>query len=491
MSASVYLVGAGSGDELLLTIKGEKILSQAEVVIYDRLVGEDIIEMIPPNAESINVGKQAGHHPVPQGRINEIILEKALEGKKVVRLKGGDSFLFGRGGEELELLREHNIPFQVVPGLPSPVAAAAYAGIPLTHRDFCSSVHFITGHRKENGALEIDYKSLVALNGTLVFLMSLSTCGEIMKGLIEAGLPEETDCAVIENGTRPEQRKFIGTVSNIEKTIEQEGVISPALIIVGRVCSLSKDFDWFSALPLHGKKILTTSPSGTRGRLDARLKELGAKVKNLPAIKRQALGFELPSLEGVKAAVFTSRAGVEIFFSVLFAKGLDARYFGKVKLAAVGTETAAVMKSYGILPDLVPETYNGKALAEAMLETELAKKGDKVLLLRAKKASVELPQVLKAAGVEVSDIAIYETLSLPMGETNPTDYDWLTFTSASCVESFALACSLDGFKDFAAIRALCIGEQTAKAAKALGMEVHIAEKATLESMADYLQEVKL
>ncbi|MBP1736177.1 MAG: uroporphyrin-III C-methyltransferase [Oscillospiraceae bacterium] len=488
MSATVYLLGAGPGDGGLLTRKAEQLLTKAEVVVYDRLVGDDILALIPPQAERINVGKHAGNHPVPQERINEILLEKALEGKRVVRLKGGDGFLFGRGGEELELLREHGISFEVVPGVPSPIAAAAYAGIPVTHRDFCASVHFITGHRKADGALNLDYEALVRLNGTLVFLMSVATCGEIASGLMSHGMSSEMDCAVIENGTRPEQRKFIATVGTIAGVIQEQRITSPALIVVGRVCSLSDRFDWFSELPLHGVSVLVTAPATGSGRLEHQLRELGAGVTVLPAIATVPLDVTLPELSGVRAVIFTSATGVRAVFSALLERGRDARMFGGVIIAAVGRETSEALRQYGILPDLVPPIFSGEALGRELLERELLKPGETALLLRAKKAAPGLPAVLKQAGVRVEELAVYETVALPLEEINPVRYDWVTFTSAGCVESFRASCEGSGFFDFGSVNALCIGPQTAKSAQALGMKVSVSKKATLASMAEFLKE---
>ena len=489
MIGKVFLLGAGPGDAGLLTIKGREILESAEVVVYDRLIGVDILALIPQNAEKINVGKNSGHHPIPQDQINQILLEKALEGKRVVRLKGGDCFLFGRGGEELELLYEHGIEFEVIPGIPSPIAATAYVGIPVTHRDFCASVHFITGHRKRDGKLEIDYKSLVDLKGTLVFLMSVASCGDIAKGLMDAGMPGDMDAAVIENGTRPEQRRFVTTLADIQNTVKRENVVSPALIVVGRVCSLAEKFDWFDTLPLHRKKILITSPSGSASKLSSRLKKDGAAVTVLSSVKTEKRPFEIPDNTGYKAVVFTSAAGVRAFWQGLCDNGLDARWFGGMKIAAVGTECAKALENCGIKADFIPSVFNGKVLANEMLETGVLSNGDKALLLRAEKASKALPEILTENGVAVTEVPVYETVALPMEGLAPDEYDWITFSSASCVDNFVKCCEGGDAVDFSKIRALCIGPLTAKRAEDFGMQVHISEKATLDSMADYLLEV--
>jgi len=277
-NGKVVLVGAGPGDSGLITVKGLQALKQAEVVVYDRLVGSGILELIPDHAERIYVGKNVGHHVVPQERINEILLEKALEGKRVVRLKGGDGFVFGRGGEELEGLGAHGIPFEVVPGITSAIAAPAYAGIPVTHRELSASLHIITGHLKDDGELNLDYNALVRLGGTLIFMMSVSSLPEIAAGLIQAGMPPEMPCAVVENGTLSRQRKLVGTLSKMEQAVKEKKIKSPAVFVVGRVCELSERFDWFSALPLLGKRILVTRPRATASKLSERLRALGAEV---------------------------------------------------------------------------------------------------------------------------------------------------------------------------------------------------------------------
>ena len=243
MNGKVYLVGAGPGDGGLMTLKGKTLISKADVIIYDRLVGPEIMEMIPADAEKIDVGKNAGSHPVPQHEINRILLDQAKAGKVVVRLKGGDPFVFGRGGEELELLEENGIDFEVVPGITSSIAAAAYGGIPVTHRDFCSSLHIITGHAKAGTELKIDFDSLVRLNGTLVFMMSVSTVDRIADGLIKAGMDPEMPAAIVERGTMPGQRTFTAPLSQICDAVRENNVKSPAVILVGKVCNLSDKFN--------------------------------------------------------------------------------------------------------------------------------------------------------------------------------------------------------------------------------------------------------
>ena len=485
MTGKVYLIGAGPGDPGLLTRKGAEVLASAEVVVYDRLVGREILAMMPRSAELINVGKHAGNHPVPQEQISQILLDKALEGKRVVRLKGGDCFLFGRGGEELEPLFAHGVPFEVVPGVPSPIAATAYAGIPVTHRDYCSSVHFITGHKKKDGALDLDYEALIRLDGTLVFLMSIGNCAEIAEGLLSHGMDPAMPCAVVENGTRLDQRKFTAPLRGLVDCVRDNGVISPALIIVGRVCTLSERFDWFDALPLHGLRVLLTSTAGSASRLKARLDAWGADVTALPAIEPRPLPFALPELDRYELIAFSSAAGVRFFFEALFAAGKDARALSGLRVAAVGRATAEALRGYGIAADLVPGSYSGAAMAEAILASGV-RAGARVLLARPRKALPELPEKLRAAGVEAEELFVYETAPLPMERLDPAPFAWVCFTSPSCVERFAAACREGGKELPAGLKALCIGESTAGAARAAGLETFVSAEATLDGMAETL-----
>jgi len=483
----VFLVGAGPGDEELLTLKAARVIENAEVVVYDRLVSPAILAKLPATAVKINVGKNVGNHPVPQEQINQILLEQALAGKSVVRLKGGDSFLFGRGGEELEVLAEHNIEFEVVPGITSALAAAAYAGIPVTHRDFCSSLHIITGHRQRNGELNIDYPSLVKLGGTLIFMMSVANIGEIAAGLIAGGMDKDMPCAVVENGTLSSQRKFVATVADIAEVVRRNEVQSPALIVVGKVCSLADKLDWFSKLPLKGTKILVTRPQATAGRLAARLKELGADVEQLPTIRTREIEGPLPELAGYSSIVFTSAVGVHTFFAKLAAAGKDARALAGKRIAAVGNETAKALQSHGIIADFVPSVFCGAALATEMLQQGFITTADRLLLVRAKKAAPALGEILRQHRIPYAEAAVYETEYISYDHINPAVYDYVTFTSASCVEGFVNAVGKVDLRD---IKAVCIGEMTANAAKAHGMKVLVAPQATIEAMVNLICEVQ-
>ena len=487
MTGKVTLVGAGPGGRGLLTLAGAAALGQADAVVFDRLVGEDILGLIPEKAARVNVGKENNHHPVPQDQINEILVRLAKEGKNVVRLKGGDCYLFGRGGEECEYLLENGVPFRVIPGVTSALAAPAFAGIPVTHRDFCSSVHIVTAHARAGKPLQIDFDSLVRAGGTLVFLMGLTALEQVMDGLLAAQIAPDMPAAVIENGTRGNQRKVVATVSDLAPQVRAAGLKSPALIIVGRVCTLSDKLDWFTPLPLHGKTVVVTRPRERAGTLAARLHELGANVIEAPCIETVPRTDVQPLADALAQphdwAVFTSPAGVHAAVQALRALGRDLRALYGMRLAAIGRGTADALAAYGLAADLVPGQYDGAHLADALLAA--MPQGGAALLLRAAAGGRILPEKLAAAGVTVTDVPLYDTVYrcakadelralLDRGEA-----DVVTFTSMSTVEGFVQAV---GAADYTGFTALCIGEQTAQAARKYHMNVKIAENATIDAM---------
>ena len=491
MMGNVILVGAGPGDPGLLTQKGLETLQQAQVVVYDRLVSPAILALIPSQAETIAVGKSSNHHPVPQEKINRILLEKALEGKRVVRLKGGDPFLFGRGGEELELLEEQGVPFQVVPGVTSALSVPAYAGIPVTHRDFCSSVHIVTGHAKAGSELHIDFDALCRTGGTLVFLMGVSSLPKICKGLLDAGMEPEMPAAVVEQGTLPGQRKLVSTLAQLPEQARQAQIQSPAVIVVGRVCGMSQCFDWFDSLPLKGKEVVVTRPSDRSGTLSQQLRRLGAAVTDYPCIRtveRQPnpeLDGAIENLNGYRWLVFTSPVGPGIFFRCLEASGKDSRALAGLKLAAIGPKTAAELKKWGLRADLVPKTYDSRSLAEAMADVE-----GPVLICRASQGSSALPDIFRKKAIPFADISCYDT---EYENPDPTPVRALldrpllvTFTSASTVRGFVE--SLPG-EDYSHVVGCCIGPQTAAEAEKYGISVVTAREATMESLIECIKEV--
>lgn len=486
---NVILVGAGPGDPGLLTQKGRQALQKAQVVVYDRLVSPQILALIPQDAEQINVGKQAGNHPVPQHQINQILLEKALEGKNVVRLKGGDPFLFGRGGEELELLAQNGIPFQVVPGVTSALSAPAYAGIPVTHRDFCSSVHIITGHAKAGAPLDIPFAALKDTRGTLVFLMGVSALPQICAGLLEAGMDPQTPAAVVERGTLPAQRKVLSTLAQLPRDAALAQVESPAVIVVGRVCQLSSQFDWFCQLPLKGRKIIVTRPAGRASRLCQELTRLGADVTAYPCIRTvpredcPELDDAIARLSQFRWLVFTSPVGPEIFFRRLLASGQDARALTGIKIAAIGPKTAAELECFGLRADRIPAVYDSEHLAQAMADA-----AGPVLLCRASQGSDALPQLFARQNIPYTDIPCYDTVYASPDEqlVRPLleDRVLVTFTSASTVRGFVQ--SLPG-ADFSRVLGCCIGQQTAEEARKHGIAVTVAQQATIESLIECIK----
>ncbi|HEY5585642.1 MAG TPA: uroporphyrinogen-III C-methyltransferase [Ruminiclostridium sp.] len=494
----VALIGAGPGDKGLLTVKGAEFLSRAEVVVYDKLVSEDILKLIPLQAQRINVGKENRFHPVKQSEINEILLQKALEGYFVVRLKGGDPFVFGRGGEELELLVKNNVNFEVVPGITSAVAALCYAGIPATHRDYCSSFHIITGHAKSGGELAIPFKALVELKGTMVFLMGVSSLPYIMNGLMEAGIKKNTPAAMVENGTRSNQRKLIATIETLEQKAKQQQIQSPAIIVVGEVCTLSNSFDWFMKKPLFGKKVLVTRPKATMGTITQKLYSLGAEPIEYPCIEinpipnNEKFYHACDHLDEYGWILFTSRNGVDIFFEYLNSKRLDARALANVKIAVVGSQTQKSLEGRGIFSDFTPEIFDGEHLAQGV--AVLIKENEKVLVCDAAIASEDIVNVFKEKTIEFDRVHLYDTLYINENSEmvkeliNKGEVKYVTFTSASTVEGFVKSL---GDINTEGLTAVCIGSQTAEIARKYNINHVVSEEATIDSMIEKLMEVSV
>ena len=493
----VWLVGAGPGDVGLFTIKGKEILEKAEVVVYDSLVGQGILSQIPSSARLINVGKRANHHTMPQEEINQVLLKEAQAGSRVVRLKGGDPFLFGRGGEELELLAEHGIPYEVVPGVTSPISVPAYNGIPVTHRDFTSSLHIITGHKRAGKEYDIDFEALVRTRGTLVFLMGIASLGDICAGLLKGGMDADMPAAVLQKGTTAGQKRVVATVGTLKAEVDRQGIETPAIIVVGKVCTLADEFSWYEKLPLAGWRILVTRPRNLISQTAARLREKGAEVLELPAIRTEALSDEqrlyeaFDHLGNYQWIVFTSPTGVEIFFAEMQKRKLDIRSLGTAKIAAIGEGTKKKLAQHGLYADFLPSVYDGNTLG-----TELAAKlsgGEHILIPRAEKGNENLVRSLAEAGAIVDDVPTYRTLyekSLLIDEKKEFEagnINCVVFTSASTVKGF-----VEGTKglDYTKVKAACIGKQTKAAADAWGMETYMSEKATIDSLITLVEKLK-
>ena len=480
----VWLVGAGPSDAELLTLKAKRVLEQAEVVVYDRLVGESILLMMPEAAEKIDAGKRSGNHTMSQEQMNELLLKKAQEGKRVVRLKGGDPFLFGRGGEELELLAKHNISFEVVPGVTSAISVPAYNGIPVTHRDYASSVHIITGHKKKDEPLNLDFTTLAKLEGTLVFLMGVSALTDICQGLCNGGKAKETPAALLSRGTTAKQRRIVSTLEKLPEEVKKNPLETPAIIVVGEVCGLSDEFNWYEKRTLFGKKIIVTRPRERSRALAERLRSLGAEVLELPTIEIHPNESLLSDvlLNDYQYMVFTSPSGVNSFFEQLKKEKIDIRRFFRAKIAALGAGTAKELELHGIFADLVPEVYDAAHLGICI--GEACADGDHILIPRVRNGSQELiREIQKRKKVTIADLPIYDTIEKEQKWVNVPklveEGCMLVFTSASTVRGFVKNVP---DTDLSHVQGICIGKQTAQEAKKAGISCVTAKSATVEDL---------
>ncbi len=498
----VWLVGAGPGDAGLLTRKGYEILQQAEVVVYDALVSLEILSEIPRTARKIYVGKRAGRHALAQEEISRLLVELAKEGNLVVRLKGGDPFVFGRGGEEAAVLAAEGVPYEVVPGISSAIAAPAYAGIPITHRDVASSFHVITGQTRKGGEERIDYKILAHLEGTLVFLMGVQQLSYICQRLQEEGMDPDTPAAIIENGTIYQQRQLLATLASLPEKAQEEHFKAPSVILIGKTAAFMEQLAWQGALALRGKQCIVTRPKGQAERLSKRLRAEGAHVISLPSIdlhpiekKQEEFNLLLEEMGHNFFAenwiVLSSPSDVEIFFQMLAKSEQDVRSIGsRVLWAVIGSRTEETLRLRGIRADLVPEQYEAEALA-----SELRKKmnaSSKVYVFKSERGSCAVYEEMTACGIPCEQLAIYQTIfeegagfADELWEAACAPESYVMFTSASCVDGFCQ--TLGETRDFSAVQAVCIGEKTAASAKKRNMQVHVAERATLEAMIELLK----
>ncbi len=440
----VYLIGAGPGDPGLITLKAIKAIEQADVVVYDYLANPRLLSYARAEAEKIYVGKKGGHHTLSQEGINQLLVEKAKQGKVVARLKGGDPFLFGRGGEEAEILVEAGIPFEVIPGVTSAIAAPAYAGIPVTHREHTSTFSMVTGHEdptKQGSA--IDWAALAKI-GTIAFLMGMKNLPRICENLIREGKPADTPVAVIRWGSTPRQRVVTSTLADIVQRVEEARLGPPSIILVGEVVRLREKLNWFEIKPLFGKRILVTRTREQASQLVELLEDLGAECLEVPTIKiepledYQVLDQALTTLEDFDWVVFTSVNGVRYFFERLFAAGKDVRALAGAKLAAIGQATGQALKDYGLQVDLLPKEFRAEGLIAAF--EELGVSGNKILIPRALEAREILPQRLQEMGAEVLVAPTYRTV-IPEEEAARArellheGVDVVTFTSSSTAKN--------------------------------------------------------
>lgn len=474
----VYLVGAGPGDPGLMTARALELIGTAGAIFYDRLIPPGALDGAREDAELVYVGKAPGRPSVPQEEIAERLIEAARAGRSVVRLKGGDPFVFGRGGEEGEALRAAGVEFEVVPGITAGVAATAYAGIPVTYRDDASAVAFVTGHEdpgKEESA--IDWDALARFPGTLVFYMGVKRLAANAAALIGAGRDADEPAAAVERGTMEGQRTVVATLGTLADAVGREGVGPPALIVVGPVVMRRESLAWLERRPLHGRRVVVTRARAQASGLAATLRGLGAEVVELPAIRIEPR-IESNEVRSVVASIrdyalvcLTSPNGVRLLFEALHAAGLDARALAGATVAAIGPGTAGALAANGIVADVVPEKFVAEALVEALAGVEVD--GHRVLVARAAEARDVLPGSLRERGAEVDVAALYETVREEPGAEAieaARSADYVTFTSSSTVRNLTEALG-DRFPRNA--RVVSIGPVTSEAAREAGLEVHV------------------
>ncbi len=503
----VYLVGAGPGDPGLITAKGLDALRRAQVVVYDRLASPRLLDEAPAEAERIYAGKGPQGHVMEQHEINAVLVQKALEGKLVVRLKGGDPFVFGRGGEEAEALAARGLAFEVVPGVSSAIAVPAYAGIPVTHREVASSFAVITGREDSERAggqgprnrkrSRIRWDKLAGGAGTLVILMGVESLRETAARLMEHGLSGATPAAVIERGTEPRQRTVTGTLGDIAERARAAGLRAPAVTVVGEVVRLREKLRWFDARPLFGRRVLVTRSRAQAGALSKRLEELGAEAVEVPAIEVQPPEDWAP-LDGAIARigsfawlVFTSVNAVEMFMQRLAVAGKDARALAGVRLCAIGPATAEALAAHGLRADHVPEEFTTARLAESLDVTP----GQRVLAPRADIAPQDLVRGLESRGTVVEQVTAYRTVTPERSRLQARNalasgqIDLVTFTSSSTVQNLAALLGEEARHLLANVRIASIGPMTTRAAESLGLRVTVtARRHTIPGLVEAIAE---
>jgi len=466
-TGTVYLVGAGPGDPGLMTRRSLELIAAADAILYDRLIPPGALAGARGDADLRYVGKEPGAAALEQAEINALLVELGLAGRRVVRLKGGDPFVFGRGGEEAEALAAAGVPFEVVPGVTSGVAAPAYAGIPVTHRDAASAVAFITGHEdpaKDESAL--DWEALARFPGTLVFYMGVKNLPRIAERLRAAGRPGDEPAAVVARGTLSGQRVVVGTLADIAERVTEAKIRPPAITLVGQVAELRDTLAWLERRPLHDQTVAVTRARAQASGLSARLIELGAEVLETPAIRIEPRAVSLPEPAGYSLVCFTSPNGVHIFFDLLTG---DARSLAGARVAAIGPGTAAALLDHGIEADIVPERFVAEGLLEALEDEPL--EGARVLVARAAEARDVLPDGLRERGAEVDVVALYDTVAEPLSTRERESLagaTHVTFTSSSTVRFF-----LEGGGGVGDARVVSIGPVTSQTLREHDIEPHV------------------
>ena len=492
----VTIIGAGPGDPGLITLRAVQCIREAEVIVYDHLVGPEILRHASPKARLIYAGKQGGRHTIPQGEINALLVTEARKGAVVARLKGGDPFIFGRGGEEAEVLKEAGIPFEVVPGVSSAIAVPAYAGIPLTHRSHTASVAFVTGHEDPTkGKSSLDWPTLAGM-GTLVVLMAVKNLSAVTENLIDHGKDAATPAALIRCGTTPDQETLTGTLGDIAGKAEEIGFAPPSILVVGGVVALRETLNWFEMKPLFGRGIVITRPEAQAEGFGEMLRAAGARVILFPVIRVappetwEKLDEALGRIEEYRWIIFTSANGVAFFFRRLREIGRDLRDLKGIRIAAIGPATAASVEALGIRVDLVPEEFVSEGVVKAFAGKEL--RGGRVLLPRAAEARDVIPEGLAALGARCDIATTYRTIrsDRSASELEPLfadgKVDVVSFTSPSTVKNF-LGIMGPAFRLPPGVRIACIGPVTAAAARKAGLAVDILqERFTIPGMVEAL-----
>lgn len=501
MAGKVYIIGVGPGDYKLITFKAAECIGKADVIVYDRLVNKKVLKYARKNAELVYAGKSAGLHSMSQDEINDIIVKKAKEGKIVARVKGGDPFLFGRGGEEAEECCDNAIEFEVVPGVTSAIAVPAYAGIPVTHRDYCSSLHIITGHETpDKDVSKLDYEVLAKLEGTLVFLMGIKNLELISESLIKHGKDKNTPVAVIEKGTTNEQRVVEGTLETIAQNCKEAEVSSPAVIVVGAVAAIWEKLNWFPRGKLFGKKILVTRPEGQADSLVQKIEELGGNALEVPVIAIDEyrdyteLDRALDNIGDYSWLAFTSSNGVRVFFKRMKDRKLDIRLLYCIKICAIGSTTASELYNLGLNVEYIPDEYTTAALLEGL--GKLVKQREKLLLPRAYVEDDELVKGFNDSQIEYKNVPVYRAVTNWAVRDEMLEIlkekalDFITFTSPSTVRSF-MEIAGDGNVDILKeAKVVCIGPVTAKAAVEHGLKVDgVADVHTIDGLLDKMVQI--
>lgn len=480
MTGTVYLVGAGPGDPGLLTLRAAELMERADVLVYDALVSPAIMERAP-NAERVYVGKRGGEHSRTQEQINAILVDLAGKHRTVVRLKGGDPFVFGRGGEEALVLAQAGIPFEVVPGVTAGIAAPAYAGIPVTQRGMAASVAFVTGHEDPTKPdTDVDWAHLARGVGTVVFYMGVGKMADNFRRLVEHGRAPETPAAAIEWGTYPRQRTVSGTLQTLPDIAKEAGIGAPSLIVVGEVVALRETLGWWDRRPLSGRRIVVTRARAQASEFAAALEALGAEVVQFPVIRIAPAEDAEPLRQAAAQAgtfdwiVFTSANGVERFWYALTEQRCDARALGGVRVCAIGPATAAELERRGVTPDLVPDQFVAESAVRALLGASRVR-GERILIPRAAVARPVLPDALRQAGAEVVEVAAYTTVQDGGGAETVRamlargEVDAVTFTASSTVKNFV---ELVG-ADIGRAKVASIGPVTSATARELGLAVDV------------------